>query len=134
MFEGQAPVCLPPISGTKKEPKPKLFGPDIFGWGGGLPREGVGGRKVRYAPRNQGNQTFLAGYPGILPGYPGGARKVWEEKVYVQFSFPTKGPKTEKFKIFKLSREIENFKRATHYRVRKKGSFGKGVFSEKSIF
>ena len=29
-------------SGTKKEPKPKLFGPDIFGWGGGLPREGVG--------------------------------------------------------------------------------------------
>ena len=24
----------------KKEPKPKFFGPDIFGWGGGLPREG----------------------------------------------------------------------------------------------
>ena len=60
----------------KKEPKPKLFGPDIFGWGGGLPREGGGGRKVRYVPRSQGNQTFLAGYPGILLGYPGGARKV----------------------------------------------------------
>ena len=41
---------------VKNEPKPKLLGPDI--------------------PRNQGNQTFLAGYPGILPGYPGGARKV----------------------------------------------------------
>ena len=47
-----------------------------------------GGQKVRYAPRNQGNQTFLAGYPGILRGYPGGARKVWEEKVCVQFWAP----------------------------------------------
>ena len=64
------------MSGRKKEPKPKLFGPDIFGRGGGLPREGVGAKKFRYAPRNQGNQTFLAGYPGILPGYPGSARKV----------------------------------------------------------
>ena len=32
--------------------------------------------KVRYVPRSQGNQTFFAEYPGILPGYPGGARKV----------------------------------------------------------
>ena len=29
----------------KKEPKPKLFGPDIFGWGGGFPCEGVGAKK-----------------------------------------------------------------------------------------
>ena len=60
----------------KREPKPKLCGPDIFHWGRGLPRERVGAKKVRYVPRNQGNQTFWAGYPGILPGYPGGARKV----------------------------------------------------------
>ena len=33
------------ISGQKKEPKPKLFGSDIFQWGGGLPREGVGAKK-----------------------------------------------------------------------------------------
>ena len=33
------------ISGKKKEPKPKLFGPDIFQWGRGLPREGVGAKK-----------------------------------------------------------------------------------------
>ena len=62
-------------SGTKKEPKPKLLSLDIFWWGRGLPRARVG-PKVRYVPRNQGNQTFLAGYPGILLGYPGGARKV----------------------------------------------------------
>ena len=30
-----------PISGKKKEQKPKLLGPDIFRWDGGLPREGV---------------------------------------------------------------------------------------------
>ena len=47
-----------------------------------------GGQKVRYVPRNQGNQTFWAGYPGILPGYPGIARKVGEKKVRVQFPFP----------------------------------------------
>ena len=31
------------------------------------------GPKVQYVPQNHGNQTFLAGCPGILPGYPGGA-------------------------------------------------------------
>ena len=63
-------------SGTKNEHKPKLLRPDSFRWGRGLPHEGVGGEKVWYVPRNQGNQTFLAGYPVILLGYPGGARKV----------------------------------------------------------
>ena len=28
------------------------------------------GQKVRCVPRNQRNQTFLAGYPGILPRFP----------------------------------------------------------------
>ena len=32
-------------SGTEKEPKPKLLSPDIFRWGRGLPREGVGTKK-----------------------------------------------------------------------------------------
>ena len=47
-----------------------------------------GGQKVWYVTRKPGNQTFLAGYPGILPGYPGSARKVWEKNVWVQFSSP----------------------------------------------
>ena len=33
------------LSGTKKEHKPKPFGPDIFRWGGGLPHEGVGAKR-----------------------------------------------------------------------------------------
>ena len=61
-------------SGKKKEPKPKLFGPVRVGWGSSTWTGG--GQKVRYVPRNQGNQTFWAGYPGILPGYPGIAREV----------------------------------------------------------
>ena len=63
-------------SGTKKEPKPKLFGPDIFGWGGGLPCEGVGVKKFDMSLETREIKPFLAGYPGILPGYPGSARKV----------------------------------------------------------
>ena len=64
-------------SGKKKEPKPKHFGPGIFGWGAGLPREQVGAKKkLRYVLRNIGKPNILAGYPGFLAGYPGGARKV----------------------------------------------------------
>ena len=33
-----------PISVTKNEPEPKLFGPDTFRWGKGLPREGWGAK------------------------------------------------------------------------------------------
>ena len=31
--------------GRKRNPKPKHFSLDIFRWGGGLPREGVGAKK-----------------------------------------------------------------------------------------
>ena len=54
-----------------------------MGWGSSTWRDG--GQKVRYVPRNQGNQTFLVGYPGILPQYPSGARKVWENKFVFNF-------------------------------------------------
>ena len=49
----------------KKEPKPKLFGPDIFGWGGGLSREGVGAKKFGMSFETQGNQTFWRDIPGF---------------------------------------------------------------------
>ena len=52
------------------------------GWGSSTSRGGF--QKVRYVLRNPGKPNFLARYPGILPGYPGGAREVWERKVRVQ--------------------------------------------------
>ena len=70
---------------ARKKHKPKLLSPDIFWWGRGLPHEGVGAKKVRYVPRSQGNQTFWAGYPRILPGYPGGHPKSLRKKNCVQF-------------------------------------------------
>ena len=39
--------------------KPKLFGPDIFGWGGGRPREGVGAKNFGMSFEAQGNQMFV---------------------------------------------------------------------------
>ena len=67
-----------PISGKKKEHKPKLLGLDmiIFRWGGGLPRERVGAEKFGMSFETQGNQTFRRDIPGFWPGYPRGALKV----------------------------------------------------------
>ena len=79
-------VCRERVSGFPKK------GADFWGSPGNFFREekkspnpylwvrlssgGVGAQKIRYVARSQANQTFWVGYPGILPGYPGGARKV----------------------------------------------------------
>ena len=47
------------------------------------------GPKNSACPSKPGNQTFLAGYPGILPGYPGSAR-TFEKKKFVFNSRPLK--------------------------------------------
>ena len=72
-------------SGTKKEPKPKLFGPDIFRWGGGLPRERVGAKKFDMPLETREIKLFGRDIPGFRRDIPGGTRKVWEKKVWVQF-------------------------------------------------
>ena len=59
----------------KRSTKPKLLGPDIFWWGGGLQREGAGAKKFDMSLETHGNQTLGRDIPG-LPGFPGGARKV----------------------------------------------------------
>ena len=58
-----------------------------FGLGEGLPREGVGAKKFGMSFETQGNQTCLAGHPGILPGYPGIAEK-FETKKFVFNCWP----------------------------------------------
>ena len=70
--EGMADTC---VLGKKKECNPKPLGPDTFQWGGDLPREGAGGQKVWYVPRNLGKPNFLAGCPGEIAGIARGCLK-----------------------------------------------------------
>ena len=79
-------VIIREEKGTQTQTFGSVYPP--VGWGFSTWRGG--GRKVRYAPRNQGNHT-LAGYPRILPGYPGGARKCWG-KTFVFNSRPLPWP------------------------------------------
>ena len=80
---------LAPSSGTKKEPKPKLLSPDIFWWGGGLPREGVGAKKFGMSLETQGIKLFWREIPGFCRDIPEAPEKFCEKNVWVQFSSPT---------------------------------------------
>ena len=57
----------------KQEHKSKLLSPDIFRWGGGLPREEVG-PKSSVCPSKAGTSNFLGGmsrnFAGISRGVP----------------------------------------------------------------
>ena len=58
----------------KRNPNPKLLSPDIFWWGGGLPREGVGA-KSSVCPSKLGKPNFFGGVSWDLLGYPGAPEK-----------------------------------------------------------
>ena len=71
----------PQGSGTKKEPKPKLLSPDIFWWGGGLPREGVGAKKFGMSLETQGIKLFWRDIPGFCRDIPEAPEK-FEKKMF----------------------------------------------------
>ena len=75
-------------SGKKNEPKPKLFGPDIFRWGGGLPREGVGAKKFGMPLETREIKLFWQDIPEFCSDIPAAPEK-FKKKVCVQFSSPT---------------------------------------------
>ena len=58
------------LSDKKKEPKPKLFGPDIFRWGGGLPCEGVGAEKFGMSLETKETKLFWRDNPGFCWDIP----------------------------------------------------------------
>ena len=65
-------------SDKKKEPKPKLLGPDIFRSGGGLPREGVGTKKFDMSLETREIKLFwrdIPGFAGISGGRPQSLRR-----------------------------------------------------------
>ena len=70
------------ISGKKKEPKPKLFGPDIFGWGGCLPREWVGAKKFGMSLETREIKLFYRDIPGFCRDIPAVPEK-FEKKKFV---------------------------------------------------
>ena len=79
-------------SGKKKEPKPKLLGPDVLGWGGGFPREGVGAEKFSMSLETRETKLFWRDILGFCRDIPEAPEK-FEKKNCVQFSFPNKGQK-----------------------------------------
>ena len=70
-----------PGSGKKNEPKPKLLSPDIFRWGGGLPREGVGAKKFGMSLETQGIKLFWRDIPGFCRDIPEAPEK-FEKKMF----------------------------------------------------
>ena len=73
------------LSGKKKEPKPKLSGPDIFRWGGGLPRERVGAKKFDTSLETREIKLFGRDILGFCRDIPGEPEK-FENKKFV-FNF-----------------------------------------------
>ena len=68
-------------SGTKKEPKPKLLSPDIFWWGGGLPREWVGAKKFGMSLETREIKLFWRDIPGFCRDIPEAPEK-FEKKMF----------------------------------------------------
>ena len=72
-------------SGKKKEPKPKLFGPDILQWGRGLPRERVGAKKFDMSLETQGIKLFGRDIPGFRRDIPEVPEKFEKNKFVFNF-------------------------------------------------
>ena len=81
----EGPLPLRTKSGRKKEPKPKLFGPDIFQWGRGLPREWVGAKKFNTSLETREIKLFGRDIPGFCRDIPEVPEK-FEKKKFV-FNF-----------------------------------------------
>ena len=78
---------LRPKSGMKKEHKPKLLSPDIFRWGRGLPREGVGVKKFGMSLETREIKLFGRDIPGFCWDIPAVPEK-FETKKFVFNSGP----------------------------------------------
>ena len=72
----------------KQEHKLELLGPDISGWGGGLPGEGVGAKKFSMYPEALEEQTFWQDIRDFCRDVPVGRPKSLRKKVCVQFLPP----------------------------------------------
>ena len=60
----------PLFRGRKRKPKPKFFGPFFFGWGRGLPCEGVGANKFGMSFGTHETKLFGRDIPGFCRDIP----------------------------------------------------------------
>ena len=65
-------------SGAKNEHKPKLLSPDIFRWGWGLPRQGVGAKKFGIPLETREIKLYRRDIPGFCRDIPGFCRDIPE--------------------------------------------------------
>ena len=72
-------------SGTKKEHKPKLLSSDIFRWGRGLPREGVGAKKFDMSLESRELKLFWRDTPGFCWDIPEVPEKFEKKKFVFKF-------------------------------------------------
>ena len=70
----------------KTNPKPKLLSPDIFRWGRGLPREGVGAKKFGMPLETREIKLFWRDIQGFCRDIPGVPEK-FEKKNKFGFKF-----------------------------------------------
>ena len=73
------------IRHKKVEPRPKLFGPDIFQWGRGLPREGVGAKKVGMSLETREIKLFWRDIPEFCRDVPAVPEKFEKKKIVFNF-------------------------------------------------
>ena len=76
---------IPKKTRQEKRTQTQIFGPDIFGWGGGLPREGVRAKKFSMSLETRETKLFWRDRPGFGRDIPG-AREKFEKKTFV-FNF-----------------------------------------------
>ena len=76
------------ISGMKKEHKPKLLSPDIFRWGRGLPREGVGAKKFNMSLETKEINFYGRDIPGDFAGISRKRPKSLRKKKFVSNFWP----------------------------------------------
>ena len=68
------------VQARKKEHKPKLLSLDIFRWGRGLPREGVGAKKFGMCLETREIKLFWRDIPGYCRDIPGVPEKFEKTK------------------------------------------------------
>ena len=69
----------------RKEHKPKLLSPDIFGWGRGLPHERVGAEEFGMSLETRKVKLFGRDIPGFCWDFPAAPEKFEKEKFVLNF-------------------------------------------------